>query len=289
MIEKTVAENPGNPDALLRLTAIDPACGSGHFILGAARRIAQRLADLRNPGAASIAEYRHALREVVSHCIYGVDQNELAVELCRVALWIEAVEPGMPLSFLDAKIRHGNSLVGISDFSMLSKGIPDDAYAALDGDDKDACKFYRSLNRAQREGSKKSGRQNQFSFAAAPPELADAVLVLDSMPENTVEDVRAKQQALEAIKDGPLWQRLSVACDLFVAAFFAKKDGPVWSRRSTIARRNTSPDAAAPRSGANLSSVRRRSALPRSGASTKRIFHLAPATNGDVSDWASVT
>lgn len=227
LIEKTVAENPGNPDALLRLTAIDPACGSGHFILGAARRIAQRLADLRNPGAASIAEYRHALREVVSHCIYGVDQNELAVELCRVALWIEAVEPGMPLSFLDAKIRHGNSLVGISDFSMLSKGIPDDAYSALEGDDKDVCKFYKALNKAQRDGSTKSGPQAQFSFAAAPPELAEAVRALDLMPENTVDDVHAKQQALDAIKKGPLWQRLSLACDLFVAAFFAEKQAPV--------------------------------------------------------------
>lgn len=226
LIEKTVAENPGNPDALLRLSVIDPACGSGHFILGAARRIAQRLADLRNPGAASIAEYRHALREVVSHCIYGVDQNELAVELCRVALWIEAVEPGMPLSFLDAKIRNGNSLVGISDLSLLSKGIPDEAFSALDGDDKDVCKFYRSLNKAQRDGATKSAQQVQFSFASAPQELTEAVQALDRMPENTVEEVHAKQKALEAIKNHQQWQRLSVACDLFVAAFFAKKDAP---------------------------------------------------------------
>ncbi len=55
-------------------------------------------------GIATAVDYRHALRDVIRACIYGVDRNPMAVELTQVALWIETVEPGRPLGFLDAKI-----------------------------------------------------------------------------------------------------------------------------------------------------------------------------------------
>jgi hypothetical protein len=227
IIDRTIAENPSNPDALLRLSIVDPACGSGHFILGAARRIARRLADLRNPGASSIKDFRHALREVVSHCVYGVDQNELAVELCRVALWIEAVEPGKPLSFLDAKIRHGNSLIGVADLAMLAKGIPDAAYAAMDEDNKAVASHYRTLNRSQRDGKSKNKGQSTFEFAGAPKEITDAARALEQMSENDVGEVRAKAAAFEALHATDGWVHLKTACDLFVAAFFMSKVGEV--------------------------------------------------------------
>ena len=106
----------------MKLSIIDPACGSGHFLLGAARRAAARIAKHRSPGAPSQDEFQHALREVVSHCIYGVDRNPMAVELCKVALWIEALEPGKPLTFLDSHIRCGDSLIGVFDYEMLAEG-----------------------------------------------------------------------------------------------------------------------------------------------------------------------
>jgi type II restriction/modification system DNA methylase subunit YeeA len=56
--------------------------------------------------------YQHALRDVIGHCLYGVDINPMAAELCRVSLWLEAIEPGKPLSFLDHHIRVGNALLG---------------------------------------------------------------------------------------------------------------------------------------------------------------------------------
>ena len=49
---------------------------------------------------------------MIAHCIYAVDINPMAVELCKVSLWLEALEPGKPLSFLDAHIKCGNSLLG---------------------------------------------------------------------------------------------------------------------------------------------------------------------------------
>ena len=98
--------------ALLSLTVCDPACGSGHFLLAAARRIGKELARVRTgesqPGVEPI---REAIRDVIQHCIYGVDLNPLAVDLCKVALWIEGFNRGKPLSFLDHRIKCGNSLV----------------------------------------------------------------------------------------------------------------------------------------------------------------------------------
>jgi type I restriction-modification system DNA methylase subunit len=106
------------------LKVIDPACGSGHFILAAARKIARRLADLRHGGSPTISQYRHALREVAMHCIHGVDRNPMAVELCKVAIWIETVEPGKPLTFMDGKVRCGDSLVGVYAFACLASAHP---------------------------------------------------------------------------------------------------------------------------------------------------------------------
>jgi hypothetical protein len=102
--------------ALLNIKVIDPACGSGHFLLAAARRLAVALAQVRaGDDQPSEDDRQHALRDVVAHCIYAVDKNPMAVELCKVALWIEAIDPGKPLSFLDAHIQCGDSLVGVFD------------------------------------------------------------------------------------------------------------------------------------------------------------------------------
>ena len=79
--------------AILQLKVCDPACGSGHFLIAAAHRIARRLAAVRTGDAeASPDAVRHALRDLIGHCVYGVDVNEMAVELCKVSLWLEALE-----------------------------------------------------------------------------------------------------------------------------------------------------------------------------------------------------
>ena len=134
--------------ALLALKVIDPASGSGHFLLAAARRIAAEVARLDAESDIPEAQaFRHALREVVAHCIYGVDLNPLAVELCQTALWLETLEPGKPLGFLDHHVRHGNSLVGILDPAIMKEGIPDKAYTALSGDDKSTCTALKKTNK----------------------------------------------------------------------------------------------------------------------------------------------
>ena len=148
VLDAAESRNPSDPAVeILKLSIIDPACGSGHFLLAAARRAAARIARHRSLGAPSQEAFQHALREVVSNCIFGTDRNPMAVELCKVALWIEALEPGKPLSFLDARIRCGDSLIGVFDYAMLRGGLPDEAFDPLTGDDKAVAKAYKAINK----------------------------------------------------------------------------------------------------------------------------------------------
>ena len=132
---------------------VDPACGSGHFLLAAARRLAAHVARLQANGTPSAAEYRHALRQVVGRCIYGVDLNPMAVELCKVSLWMEAVEPGLPLTFLDSHIQHGNALLGTTP-ELMAKGIPDAAWDPIEGDDKKIASALKKRNKTAADGQR---------------------------------------------------------------------------------------------------------------------------------------
>ena len=217
------AEAEGGAEAILKLSVIDPACGSGHFLLGAARRMASRVALLRDSEA---PDYPAAMRDVASHCIHGVDRNPMAVELAKVALWIETVEPGKPLTFLDSNIRCGDSLIGVFDIEMLRKGIPDEAYKPLTGDDKEIARAYGRYNKQQRDGKTATGLLTELR----PPEsLSRADRRLHELPEDDLGQVEAKSRGYDELRGSHDWQRLKSASDLYVsaylytAAFFAPK------------------------------------------------------------------
>jgi hypothetical protein len=220
--------------ALLSVTVLDPACGSGHFLLAAARRIATRLARARIGGSPAPADYRHALRDVARSCIYGVDRNPMAVELTKVALWIETVDPGKPLGFLDANIRCGDALFGLFDLEALKKGICDAAYKPLAGDDKDTAKHFAKRNQAEREG------QGSLDFAAGSGQLPAAAPIagetkaLRAMPEDNPEEIAAKRNRFEAALADPRRWNLRIATDLYVAAFLAPKTGGVPANRNMV-------------------------------------------------------
>ena len=145
--EAVKAENP--EQALLAISVCDPACGSGHFLVAAARRIAMRLATVRcGDSEPAPAQVQRALRDVVGRCIYGVDLNPMAAELAKVSLWLEAVEPGRPLAFLDAHIRIGNALLGATP-ALLAKGVPSTTFVALTGDDKKVVSALKKANTAE--------------------------------------------------------------------------------------------------------------------------------------------
>lgn len=156
-------KNPEPTAAILKLKVVDPACGSGHFLIAAAHRIAKRLASVRTGDDEPSPEAtRTALRDVIGHCIYGVDVNPMAVELCKVNLWLEALDPGKPLSFLEHRIQLGNSLIGATP-ALLFDGIPHEAFDPAEGDDKNICQRYKKLNQQER-----LGRQSLFDENLTP-------------------------------------------------------------------------------------------------------------------------
>lgn len=215
VINQRIKANPEQPrDALLSIKVCDPACGSGHFLLAAARRLAAKVAELDAQGDQySEEQYRHALREVVLRCIHGVDLNPMAIELCKTALWLEALEPGKPLGFLDAHIQCGNALIGVFDPAVLEAGIPDDAYKALTGDDKAIASEAKKRNKL---AAKKLAVSLRISGSLASS--------WEALPEDTVEQVAAKQAAWYAAQLGDEAQQARLLEDLYTAAFFVPKD-----------------------------------------------------------------
>jgi len=215
VIEQRLKVNPEQPrSALLSIKVCDPACGSGHFLLAAARRLAAKVAELDAQGDQYTEEqYRHALREVVQHCIHGVDLNPMAIELCKTALWLEALEPGKPLGFLDAHIQCGNALIGVFDPTVLEAGIPDDAYKTLTGDSKDIASEVKKRNK---QAAKKLAVSLRMSGSLASS--------WEALPEDTVEQVAAKQAAWQAAQQGDEARQARLLEDLYTAAFFVPKD-----------------------------------------------------------------
>jgi hypothetical protein len=212
--------------ALLEIRVLDPACGSGHFLLAAARRLALELARIRAGDEEPSEELRQkCLREVVAHCIYGVDKNPMAVELCKVALWIEAVDPGKPLSFLDAHIQCGDSLVGVFDPKVLEQGIPDEAYKPLTGDDKPTCTSLKKENASFRNAGQKGTLQGTLNLQASPPisRSQQRLQEIEAMPETTLAEGSAKQAAFEAWEQERSSDPQTLAADLYTAAFFLPK------------------------------------------------------------------
>ena len=220
VLAQAIADRPEDPRAaILNLKVLDPACGSGHFLLAAARRLAAEIARIEASSDTSDEVARqHALREVVQHCIYGVDRNPLAVELCKTALWIETVEPGRPLTFLDSHIQLGNSLVGILNPEAITGGIPGEAYKPLTGDDKEICQNLRKRKSQVGDLVQVSLFDEDSVF-----EVAVAASDFDAMPEDTLFDIERKSAAWEKARHDETRAREELRANLFVAPFFAKK------------------------------------------------------------------
>lgn len=224
VIAQTLQANPQQPvKALLGLTVCDPACGSGHFLLAAARRIAEEVARLNaSEGNPLQSDYRHALREVVAHCIYGVDKNPMAVELAKTALWLEAYTPDRPLTFLDHHLRCGDALLGVLDPAILEKGIPGAAFNALSGDDKVVVKALKKANSDALKAIEKS-KANTRNMLSLGLEEATEIRNLEALPDDTLEDIAAKRAAFVQVEIWATQSRARIAADLFVAAFVLPK------------------------------------------------------------------
>lgn len=217
------AQRSDDPEqALLGVTVCDPACGSGHMIVAAARRIARRLAEVRAEHADLTADdLDAAMREVVVRCIYGVDVQPMAAELAKVSLWLESMERGKPLAFLDHHIKVGNSLLGATP-ALLARGIPDDAFKPIAGDDKKVLSELKKRNKAERGGEGAlfdlAGGDGVAHLAASAVDALRRVSVQRTAAE--VEQTRARFESLE---HDPEMERARREADTWCAAFTAPR------------------------------------------------------------------
>ncbi len=215
------ARAPDPEAAILRLKVVDPACGSGHFLVAAGRRLAQRLARVRvGDEEPDLVTLHHALRDVIGHCLYGIDRNEMAIELTKVSLWMEALDPGRPLSFLDHHLACGDALLGTTP-ALLAQGVPDAAFAALTGDDKAITSALRKRNRAERAGQ--GSLDLGVDADAALAQVAEAAGAIEALPDDDPAAVVAKAQAWEDLQRTDELARATLAADTWCAAFVAPK------------------------------------------------------------------
>lgn len=225
VLEKTAKEHvQDKAEALLSLSVIDPACGSGHFILAAARKIAEYVAVARDDdGVVTPSEYRRALRDVISRCIYGVDLNPMAVELTKMALWLEGYEPGKPLSFLDRHLLCGNSLLGVFDLTVLDKGIPKDAFKQLTGDDKEYCANLAKQNAIGLKSYQQELEVPEQTNIIISGRNEDMFGQVDSMPEESVTDVEQKAREYHKYREQIESKDDYIASDIYIGAFLMQK------------------------------------------------------------------
>ena len=184
---------------------VDPACGSGHFVVAAARRIASALATVRTgesePGPADL---RAATADVIERCVYGVDLNDLAIEITKVALWLEAFDAERPFPFLDSHFRVGNALLGTTP-ALLRHNIPDTAFVVLGDDDRDWTAKLKARNKAEREAN-----VDQLAFDFGPETLdvetiqfSKAARAADAGTAGTLARMRARADAWRKLETRP--------------------------------------------------------------------------------------
>ncbi len=196
-------------DQILALRVVDPAMGSGAFLVAACRYLAsayaRALVEEGRLAEADLTDDAHAgiRRLVAERCLAGVDFNPVAVQLARLSLWLTSLAGGKPLGFLDHRLRVGNSLVGAAPEDLWRNG---------------------AMRRWGNGAMKSAGTLSLFDEAELEATLRQVVRPIGAMltrPDDTVGDVRAKELAWSRLihTSSPLepWR---LACSLWCARWF---------------------------------------------------------------------
>ena len=251
---------PDPEAALLALTVCDPACGSGHFLVAAARRIAKALASVRTGDPEPPPEHiRDALRDVVARCIYGIDINDLAIEIAKVALWLETLEHGKPFVFLDAHLKVGNALLGTTP-KLLRTNVPDAAFTVLDGDNREWTGKLKRRNKVERE--RPLQQDALFDIGAigrSTVGLSKRLIDIEACPDGSLADIRARADAWRRFAADPELQRAKRVADAWCAAFVQPKtsnDGPGITHQ-TVQQLQDTPEGVPPQTSVLIDELAR--------------------------------
>jgi type I restriction-modification system DNA methylase subunit len=207
--KQALLENRSLIEATLSVKVLDPAMGSGHFLVGAVEFLASKLMaaaerDIEWGWVEDRGQFTSewAKREVVSHCIYGVDLNELAVELAKVSLWLITIAKEKPLSFLDHRLKQGNSLIG----AKLSD-----------------LKHY--------PGNKDLSRDQVTLPSFVSPlfiqHLISKIKELEGIGEDTLSEIKRKEEVFEEFKRLPEYTRARNIANVHTSVYFGNEVTPV--------------------------------------------------------------
>lgn len=194
-------------EAILSLKVLDPAMGSGHFLVEATDRLAHALVQALGGSEEEPEEddIRWARREVVERCIYGVDLNPLAVELAKLSLWLHTVAEGKPLNFLDHHLKVGNSLIGawVDELGTLPK------------------RKRRTRTFAGEELFATQASLFDQTLSAALPTMLDKVLQITKRPSDRPEHIKGKEAVDRDMRE--LKAPFEVVADLWVSTYFGNE------------------------------------------------------------------
>ena len=200
-----------------------PPAARGHFLIAAAHRIASRLAAVRTgddePRPKPSA---HALRDVVGRCLYGIDVNPMAVELCKVSLWMEAVEPGKPLSSSTTTSSAATASSAPRPRSS-TQGIPDDAFKALTATTRRSSPLWKTQQDANAPG-KASSASAVITRRARPCRSPTGIAAIDAIAgDDTAASSTSKKAASPTSSNPRRPPDAKLAADAWCAAFVAPK------------------------------------------------------------------
>ena len=202
------------PEQILSLRIVDPAAGSGAFLVAACRFLAGAYEDALiatgacHPADLGPQERASIRRQVAERCLFGVDLNPMAVQLARLSLWLATLSADRPLTFLDHHLLVGDSLIGAS-VSRLRSAAP--------------------AHRRRKDQSTLPLFDDSFVENAVATTLP--VRLSLEAPDDTVDRVRAKERALAGlVRDDLPLSRLKRAADAWCAAWFAGDGVTVPSR-----------------------------------------------------------
>lgn len=224
-VEKRARTPEERAEALLALKVCDPTVGSAHFLVAAARRIALRLAVARTGELdPTPTDYSNALHDVVGSCLYGVDLNPMAADLAKVSLWLTAMTPGKPLSFLDHHIKVGNGLLGTTP-ALLRDGVPDAAFTAVTGDDKAQVAQWKKANKAERATRADDDLFGASAIGLDPVHARDVTAEVDQALRRaaSLDEVAFAAQRYATLGEDTETQRHRLAADAWCAAFLGEK------------------------------------------------------------------